>query len=228
MRANLKFIGETFRKYNTICFAGKLPEIRIEITDAERQLGGFCYPVRTASTKTGRRLQTVECSMKLSRRFDMEQTLLEDVIIHEMIHFFIWYEGYEDTSAHGKLFKALMNEINSRFGRNITVRHKDTASLYDGDRKIKRHYFCVVKWNDGKWTLTQSASTKVFEIDDYFESRPDIVEKTWYFNTDPWMNRFPTSRSVKCYKITAEDIRENIIGRGALRMKRLAGRFVLE
>ena len=42
---------------------------------------------------------------------EMDERLLEDTIIHEMIHYHILSNQLQDTSAHGKLFRKMMDDI---------------------------------------------------------------------------------------------------------------------
>lgn len=50
-----------------------------------------------------------------------------------MIHYYILSRQIQDTSAHGRHFRALMCDINRKFGRNITVTHK----IADGEGAAK-------------------------------------------------------------------------------------------
>ena len=68
----------------------------------------------------------------------MDERLLEDTIIHEMIHYHILSNQLQDTSAHGKLFRKMMDDINARFGRNVTISHKPTEEEREKDREIFR------------------------------------------------------------------------------------------
>ena len=77
---------------------------------------------------------------------------IEDTIIHEMIHYYIGYNRLEDASAHGPLFLSIMNEINRKFGRNLTVSHKSTKEQREQlqDKRSHYHVIAVVNFHDGR------------------------------------------------------------------------------
>ena len=58
--------------------------------------------------------------LRINKRIDLPEADIEDIIIHEMIHYHIAYRGIKDTSTHGRVFKMLMNDINKRFGRQVS------------------------------------------------------------------------------------------------------------
>ena len=57
-------------------------------------------------------------SLNFSKLYEMDKQKLEDVVIHEMIHYYIHYHQIQDSSAHGAVFRKMMNDINTRFQRN--------------------------------------------------------------------------------------------------------------
>ena len=44
----------------------------------------------------------------------------KSVLLHEMIHYIIGYTGLKDTSAHGVVFKGLMDKLNSQYGWDMS------------------------------------------------------------------------------------------------------------
>ena len=49
--------------------------------------------------------------LKISTGFDLSQEELEDVIIHEMIHYYIAWRNIKDSSVHGEVFRGIMVHI---------------------------------------------------------------------------------------------------------------------
>ena len=201
MKPDLAYIKDRFRYFNSRIFVSPLPEPKFQISDAATHAGMFIgkyradgYPVTVP----------LECCIRISRRHDLEPTVLDDVLIHEMIHYWLWYNNMRDTAPHGVLFLRLMNEINRRFSRNITVSHRITAESRGSDSKVKPHYILVTRWKDGSEGLTPMARTRIFEMHDVFLRNPDVVEMKWYFTMDPYFNRFRTFRVPKYYLMTDE------------------------
>lgn len=124
MIATESFVKETFDRFNDLYFEGKLPPVPIVLVKARSFLGKLEY--MKIKGLFGLVTKKWDFRMKISRSFDLDQATLEDVILHEMIHYYIDIKGIRDTSAHGKVFRSMMNDFNSRFGRHITIRYKCT------------------------------------------------------------------------------------------------------
>lgn len=122
MLANPQFILDTFTRYNELCFGGTLPPIPIKLTKARTFLGKLTYVARR--NFFGKVIRYENFCLRISTLFDLPERELEDVVIHEMIHYYIAMNRIKDTSTHGKVFKAMMRQINAEFGRDIKVRSK--------------------------------------------------------------------------------------------------------
>lgn len=64
----------------------------------------------------------------MNTRIELSEDEIEDTIIHEMIHYYIGYNQLEDTSAHGAIFQQVMNAINEKYGRHLSISHKSSKS----------------------------------------------------------------------------------------------------
>lgn len=127
MTPDLEYIQKAFDRYNALCFRGELPGIRLELSRARTYLGRY-EEKRPQVRFLGRRfsLPTAEPLrlIRISTTFDLTPEQQDDVIIHEMIHYYLAWKGLADRVPHGPHFRQLMEAINSRFGRHIVVRYK--------------------------------------------------------------------------------------------------------
>lgn len=202
MRARLKFVKERFDLFNRIMFDSALPEVPLRISTSGRSLGTFRYPRIAPPLKYRGR---GECKISISDRYDLAPEVIEDTVIHEMIHYWIWMTQEKISEPHGKLFISKMKRINEKFGRNVTVRHHSDGTTLNSDSLRKLHYICISKWNDGKLGLTVVARTRIFEINSVFLSDSRIKGLEWYVSYDPWFNRFPSARTPKIWMLSQED-----------------------
>lgn len=206
MRATLTCISSKFNEFNETIFGGTLPSVTIRISDSLGKLGSFEYPVRRVRgvyrPTTERPLD--RCCIRISSRLDMPENQLEDVLIHEMIHYKIWFDRLEDASAHGPVFRKMMNDINRRFNRNISVRGNVTGELSDSDTRVKNHYIAVTEWKDGTVGMSPVCRTWIFDIHARFSALKEMIGLRWYWSQDPYFNRFKTFRSSRYYKMTSE------------------------
>ncbi len=196
MRANRVFVLEKYEEFNRECFAGTLPVVPLNISRSRRALG--CLKFRRRGGRC------YDYSIWISNRLDMPQEVIEDTIIHEMIHLYIYVNGLKDTSAHGKIFRTMMEAINTRHGRRITVSHRSTPQENASDAAVRDHYICLTRFRGGDRCITLSARTRVFEIHRQVSSLPEVESFEWLYSRDSAFNRFPRSLTLKFYKIPSE------------------------
>lgn len=192
-----------FDEFNEMCFGGQLPRLPLRLSNARTQLGVFVHPANyPAFLPRGKG----ECFMKVSVRLDLPEREVEDIIIHEMIHYYIWYKKLRDTSAHGQTFRTIMKGINERHGRNISVRFKSTQDIQDTDTHTRNNYICVTRWADRQGLyITLCARTRIFEIHDAFSNAGGLLSMEWYWSRDSWFNRIPVSIRPGFRALTQED-----------------------
>lgn len=200
MRITLQYASQKFQEFNQLIFQGRLPGITIKISNSRRTLGMFVHPRKSPLPGIRNR---GECSLRFSSRLDLPQEDIEDTIIHEMIHYYIWYNRESDSGPHGFLFKKYMNQINLKFNRHITITHKSTSAELNSDTHSRNNYICITHWNKGFRGVTICAKTKIFEIHRIYSSHPDIFKIEWFWSRSPWFNKYPVSRTAKVYSITS-------------------------
>ena len=200
MYANLKFIQESFVRFNQEIFNGMLPDIALRVGNSRRTFGSLRF-------KRVNILGGVRCSdfvITISNRLDLPESVIEDTIIHEMIHLYIHYNQIKDTSAHGRRFCTMMKDINRIHGRHITVSHRSTDEEASTDRVKRWHYILVSSLNSGQKCITLCARMKIFEFNRNIASVPEVRSWDWYVSSDSYFNSFPRSRTLKFYILTEE------------------------
>lgn len=211
MKANIKFVTEKFNVFNRQIFANELPMLPIRIGHARTSLGGLaCNKKTNLFGKT----QYYNFRMIISDSIDLPQEELEDIIIHEMIHYFIAYKQIQDTSAHGKLFMKMMNDINKRFGRHISVSRRQTASELDTTYTLppKPRYICITELADGRTGITIAPKTRIFQL---WKTMPQLFKTKscrWFYTTSPYFGRYPTCLKPKIYVVEKEELQKHLQG----------------
>ena len=181
-------------------FDGRLPEPPISITNAKTYLGVCAF---RKHRKWHGRLEYSDFKIRISRRFDLSQEEIDDTIIHEMIHYYIGLFSPADMPGHSALFRRMMADINTRYGRHISESHRLTQEQQEQaiDDRPKKHVVASVVLKDGRTGIKvipcmerhirryrrgMMASGKVSSIE-FFET------------TDPFFNRFPSSSAFTVY-----------------------------
>ena len=132
MIPTIDYIQSCFDEYNARFFGGSLPPIPIRLSHARTFLGKVTF-VRHRTWLFGP-TRNENFVLRINTRIDLPESLVQDTILHEMIHYYIAINQLRDTSTHGRLFRQLMARINAEGNRHITISYKLTkdqlAALY--------------------------------------------------------------------------------------------------
>ena len=79
-------------------------------------LARFEYTRNPKKSKKSIRNQTI----KISDCFDFPENVFIDLMVHEMIHYYIAWNRIKDNKPHGKEFMRIANEMNEKHGLEIT------------------------------------------------------------------------------------------------------------
>ncbi len=213
MKATIPYIEQKFEEFNRKMFGGRLPKIPVELSDAKTFLGQCVYKKRR---KLFGKAELYDFRLRINIRIDLPERDVEDTIIHEMIHYYIGYNRLEDTSAHGPLFLAIMNEINRKFGRNLTVSHKSTKEQREQlqDKRSRHHVIAVVTFHDGR-TGIKVLPRVLRSILHYYNNvlvNGEVLSIQLYMSNNVFFNRYPNSSALKVYFLDADEINRQLEG----------------
>lgn len=213
MKATIPYVEKRFEEFNQLMFDGKLPKLPIELSDAKTFLGLCVYKKRR--TILGR-TECYDFKLRISTRIDLVEAEVEDIIIHEMIHYYIGYNNLKDSSAHGRVFRHIMNTINEKFGRHIKISHKLTKEekeqLYDTKRRWR--VVAYVTFKDGR-TGVKVLPRIMPRIANYYNavSRESSVESIeLYMTNNPFFNRYPSSSAFRVHYIDKAEADKHLQG----------------
>lgn len=200
MKADIRFLSETFERFNRMIFIRPLPTPEMHISPARTFMGQFKVE------RHGFAGMRKTYHLTLSNRYDLPVEVLEDIVIHEMIHFHIHHAGIRDTSSHGEAFRRLMNEINRRFGRHITVSHRCTPEQLDSDGNKAHSIVCLCTMTDGRMLVSRVSQSKVFEIYRAFCDWDKVSAQEWFWVYGSYFNRYRRVLTPKLFPIDSEGI----------------------
>lgn len=213
MRATVQYVEQKFEEFNQLCFAGKLPKLPIQLSDAKTFLGVVVYKKR--DLPNGKK-EKYDFRLRINTRIDLPEEVIEDTILHEMIHYFIGVNQLEDTSTHGALFVNLMNQINEKFGRHITISHNGTNEQKEEaiDKRPRWHVIAVVTLKDGR------AGIKVLprilpRITGYYnqmKANTKVEDVKLFMSNNPFFNRYPNSAALNVYFLDQPEIEKELSG----------------
>lgn len=211
VKPTVPYIRSKFDEFNALIFGGKLPQIPVALSNAVSYVGLCTFKTRRRAFRAP---EYYDLKLRISTRFDLPEAEVEDTIIHEMIHCYIRLNGIRDTSAHGKVFLQMMNNINARWGRHVTVSHHTTKEQREAalDKRVRPHLIAVVSFKDGRQglkLLTQD-SRKVAAYHRALMRSGRVSGIEYYVESDPWFNRFPTSSAFNVFFVPMDEVRAHI------------------
>lgn len=199
----IPYIRERFEHFNCLCFEGKLPTPPIRLGRSRRVLGCVSYKQRRGAD--GKK-ETFDYVLRISACFNLKKCDMDDVILHEMIHYYILVNGIQDTSKHGQVFRKMMNDINRQHGTHITISHRSTKEELP-EEKEHPAMICLTQMKNGDTGITVCARTRIFHIYRELPLRFDIEKMTWYYVEDPFFRRYPRSIKAKVYRVDMNELK---------------------
>ncbi|MDE6540851.1 MAG: SprT-like domain-containing protein [Muribaculaceae bacterium] len=204
MRPTVDYIERKFDEFNSLCFGSRLPKPLFRVTNARSYLGKMVCRSGADGSRT--------FELLVSRAVDRSENVVEDTVLHEMIHYYILYNRIPDRSAHGPAFRSMMDGINRRFGRGITISYKAGEAEQSADRDKRRHLLCAVRLADGRTGVIVSAGTRLLQLWDAVMQERSISVGVWLLSYNPFFNRFPRSRVLKMYRLAPEELSKELAG----------------
>ena len=202
MRPTITFLKEKYQYFNELCFNNSLPDITIRLSRSRTTGGNLRY--RYTKNAFGVKNFTNPV-ISISIIYDLPQNVVEDVLIHEMIHYHILVNHLKDTSTHGDIFRGEMERINIVYGRNVTVSLRQVGIDYSQDTQQKIHFVCVFKHKDGRIMFAPTTKGSLRTLWKKIETATAITEYKWYVTGNPYFNRYRHVRTLKAY-LTVPDI----------------------
>lgn len=194
MKPTTDYIAREFQEFNAQMFGGKLTMPPIQLSKA-RTFVGQCAAKKRRTLLHG--MQLFDFRLKFSIYFDLPEEEWEDTIIHEMIHYYIGVNGLKDTSAHGKIFRQMMETINQKFKRKLTISHRSTPEQKEQIYNAKKvwHVVALVYFADGcKGLKVLPRNRQRIQAYRSTMQRDDrITQIDLFMSNDPYFNRFPNS-----------------------------------
>ena len=122
MKASVEYIQAHFYAYNRQYFGGQLPPLPIKLSHAKGFLGKVTF-VKRRQWLFGP-YKNENFVLRINVKIDLPEEVVQDTILHEMIHYYIAVNQLKDTSAHGRLFCAEMARINAEGNRHIRISYR--------------------------------------------------------------------------------------------------------
>lgn len=133
MEINLLNIADSFDKCNRAYFESQLPIPQFGLLHSYRTCGYFHCSYQQVMFHR----ELYDYKISITDYYDFTEKQFVDIMVHEMIHYYLAYFGIDKRIKHGRKFKEMAEQLNRMYGLNITKtldisqykRRKGTPSL---------------------------------------------------------------------------------------------------
>ena len=201
MKPTIEYIQEHFDAYNQQFFDGSLPPLPIKLSHAKGFLGKVTFVRKRQGLFGG--YKNEDFVLRINVRIDLPEDVVQDTILHEMIHYYIAVNQLKDSSTHGRLFRAEMARINEEGHRHITISHRLNEEQKAQATIHKERAVAIVHFSDDKTGVkVVPKQEKHIRYWHKMAMRRFPIERIdWYFSDDPYFAQFPSSIAMRIYLI---------------------------
>lgn len=142
--------------------------------------------------------------ISISDYYSMTSDNLEDVMIHEMIHYSIAYTGLRDSSPHGVVFRGMMDAINRKYGRHVSVMTSTKGWQPRIVPKKQAYLVLGMRMNDGTYFLSSVNPSFASRLESQIRRIRDITFHKWIETGDDYFMPFPRVRTLRGRRVPQE------------------------
>lgn len=144
----------------------------------------------------------------------MPEEIVEDTILHEMIHYFIGVNHLEDASDHGPVFQHIMKSINDRYERHINISHHESEeqSQQAYDNRSHWHVIAVVSFDNGRKGIKvlPRVIPKILSYYNKIITLKGVLRIDLFMSNNVYFNRFPSSTALNLFFLDKDEIEQNL------------------
>lgn len=212
----VEYLEKAFDHYNHLCFGGLLPRPRLKLSRAKSRLGWMRYKVDAG----GESPVPYDFTIGITTAYRLNTEQIDDVLIHEMIHYHIAYHHLRDNAPHGRRFRQIMETINHDYQRHIcvSVRHANLPTR-DGQASLPPHnapsqyrtnrlppYFILaIQTKDGHYYLSSVAPNAVAKLHAIARQQNHFRQAKWYVSHDSTLSLYPRVRTLRGVRVSQEE-----------------------
>ncbi|MCH5240069.1 MAG: SprT-like domain-containing protein [Muribaculaceae bacterium] len=169
--------------------------------------------IRRYLTVDGKR-QLVDRIFIYNKVEDFDPKFLDSILVHEMIHQYIFQNRLKDRGPHGPLFRGFMNRINLSFGKELNIKVADRNP--DAKRPemdvVKLHIIHLMHLETGFSYCSVINPKKIRNIEQIVRDNSEywkIKERHWAYSYDPIFNRYTKcTRSIHGIRKARDEMEE--------------------
>lgn len=207
MQVTPELLRTWFDELNDRFYGSELPVPRLETGNSRTALGTMRCRRRRVSLLKWQVVYTIRVSNYYERSYDD----FRNVLLHEMIHYYIAVKKLKDTSPHGRIFRQLMEKVNAA-GWHVSVSERRAMSIAERNlRRVKPAIVLSMRARSGARLLTVVNSGYVTRMENRLRRQHEVVSWQWHTSTDAMFNSWPRVRTLRARRVCETDF-HNMLG----------------
>ena len=195
MTPTVDYLRKRFTEFNAAYFGGRLGEPQFLLSNSRTRLGVFRYKTRFGWL-TGR-AKMKSPAIVISTYYDMTAYDADNIILHEMIHYYIAANRLRDTAAHGRVFREIADRLNSSGGWDIHVRADVRGWKPVAGQPPKKRDVLVLRIDDGRFFVSVVCHKHVGRIDSEVRRMSRVTGHYWFVCDSTLVADYPVSRTLR-------------------------------
>ena len=209
MQIDTAWMERQFDRFNKDYFGGRLTPPKFSVNNARTRLGSMVFKWKRSLLKR----ESYDYVIRLSNYYDIPEVEFQNVLLHEMIHYYIAVNRFKDDSVHGTMFRSIAQRINKQ-GWHVVVR-TDTRKWPVAERNRKKQVarkraILAANTSDGKYFLSVIGPGSIRKVKLQIARTPQIREARWFESSDDYFQQFPQCRTLRGRIVTKEFWEEKV------------------
>ncbi len=202
---DIDWLQTWFDTFNQRYFNNVLPPPRFTLSKSRTRLGSMSCKKKRTWLKT----VSTDFTISISIFYDQTERQYQNVLLHEMIHYYIAYQNIKDTSAHGVVFKKMMKQLNLHDGWEITVSTK-MAGIHSAHPSLQPSNRLVLALEMSKQGFFLSVVNPKYahQIHANLKAIPEVKHFDWYKSDNRYFEHMPSVRSLRGRKVSKDQFDE--------------------
>lgn len=201
------WLHASFDTFNRLYFDNALPCPRLSLSQSRTRLGSMSCKRKL----TWKGYRPYQYAIHVSTYYNQTERQYQNVLLHEMIHYYIAYKGIADTSPHGKVFRQMMKNLNEKYDWEISVSSRMSEAKPASVQSSATSRLILLLEVRGRGHFVSVVNPKYASVMEHELQRlAEVKQHAWYQSTDAYFDSFPVVRSLRGRKITVETRNELI------------------
>ena len=201
------WLHASFDTFNRLYFDNALPRPRLSLSQSRTRLGSMSCKLKL----TWKGYRPYQYAIHVSTYYHQAERQYQNVLLHEMIHYYIAYKGIVDTSPHGKVFRQMMKNLNEKYGWEISVSSRMSQTKPASVQSSATPRLILLLEVQGRGHFVSVVNPKYAAVMEHkIQGLVEVKQHAWYQSTDAYFDSFSVVRSLRGRRITAETRNELI------------------